>query len=79
MVCREVREVGRSTSPRGPSGHSDGHPACRPLRPRRFSFDAGMRQVSNACSGEPVEVVDGEVNTHLGNPCLAYNFARSEE
>lgn len=65
MVCREVRETGRRTSRRGQSGH----PACRPRRSYRFFFDAGMRPVSNACSGEPDEVPDREVNAHLGNPC----------
>ena len=68
MVRREVRETGRGTSRRGPSGRPDGHPACRPLRSRRFSLDTGMRPVSNACSGEPGEVPDNEVNAHLGNP-----------
>ena len=29
-----------------------------------------MRPVSNACSGEPGEVPDDEVNAHLGNPGL---------
>src|SRR5262249_47966344 len=28
----------------------------------------GMWRVCNACSEEPVEVSDNEVNTHLGNP-----------
>jgi hypothetical protein len=55
MVRREVRETGRGTSRRGPSGRSDGHPACRPLRSRRFSLDTGMRLASNASSGEPGE------------------------
>jgi hypothetical protein len=31
-----------------------------------------MRRVCNACSGEPVEVPDNEVNAHLGNP--GYSF-----
>jgi hypothetical protein len=70
MVCREVREAGRRTSRKGPSGHPDGHPACRPCRSRRFFLDAGMRPVSNTCSGEPNEVPDNEVNAHLGNPGL---------
>jgi hypothetical protein len=70
MVCREIRGTGRGTSRRGPSGHSNDDPACRPLRSRRFSFDAGMRRVCNASSGEPVEVPDNEVNAHLGNPGL---------
>ena len=35
---------------------------------RRFSFDPAMRPVSNACSGEPREVPDAEVNPHRGNP-----------
>jgi hypothetical protein len=70
MVCWEVRVTGRGTSRRGPSGRSDGHPACRPLRSRRFSLDTGMRPVSNACSGQPGEVPDDEVNSHLGNPGL---------
>ena len=45
-------------------------PGCERL-PRRFSLDAGMRRVSNVCSGEPGEVPDNEVNTHLGNPGCA--------
>jgi hypothetical protein len=68
MVRREVRATGRGTSRRGPSGRSDGHPACRPPRSRRFSLDTEMRRVSNASSGEPGEVPDNEVNAHLGNP-----------
>ena len=68
MVRREVRETGRGTSRRGPSVCSDGHPACRPRRSRRFSLDTGMRLVSNASSGEPGEVPGDEVNAHLGNP-----------
>jgi hypothetical protein len=31
-------------------------------------IDTGMRCVSNASSGEPGVVPDGEVNAHLGNP-----------
>jgi len=68
MVCRKVRVTGRGTSRRGPLGRSDGHPACRPLRSRRFSLDTGMRRVSNASSGESGKVPDNEVNTHLRNP-----------
>ncbi len=64
MVCHEVREVGRRTSRRVPSGH----PACRPRRCRRSFFDAGMRPVCNACSGEPDEFPDHEVNAHLRYP-----------
>jgi hypothetical protein len=71
MVCREVRGAGRGTSRRGPSGHWDGHPACRPLRSRRPSFDTGMRRECNASSGEPDEIPDNEVNAHLGNPGLS--------
>src|SRR5262249_24409501 len=33
-----------------------------------FSFDARMRQVSNASSAEPIEVVDGEINTRSAGP-----------
>ena len=33
-------------------------------------LDTGMRPVSNACSREPGEVPDNEVNAHLGNPGL---------
>ena len=68
MVRHEIRETGRGRNRRRPSGRPDGHPACRPLRIRRFSLDAGMRRVSNASSGEPGEVQDHEVNSHLGNP-----------
>ena len=67
MVRREVRMTGQGTSRRGPSGH----PARRPLRSRRFSLDTGLRPVSDACSGEPREVPDNEVNAHLGNPGLS--------
>jgi hypothetical protein len=35
-----------------------------------FSFDTGMRRVSNGSSGDPGEVSDNEVNAHLGNPGL---------
>ena len=70
MVRREVRETGRGTSRRGPSGRPDGHPARRPLRSRRVFLDTGMRPLSNACSGEPGEYPDSEVNAHLGNPGL---------
>jgi hypothetical protein len=51
-------------------------PVCSTLGPairsesRRFSLITGMRPVSNACSGEPGEVPDEEVNAHLGNPGL---------
>ena len=41
MVCREVRETGRGTSRRGPSGRPDGHPACRPLRISPFFLGHG--------------------------------------
>jgi hypothetical protein len=51
----------------GPPGRPVGHPACRPLRPRRFSMDTGMRPVSKAFSGDPGEVPDGTVSAHLGN------------
>jgi hypothetical protein len=68
MVCCEVGVTGRGTSRRGPSERSDGPPACRPPRSRRFSLDTGMRRVSNASSGEPGEVPDYEVSAHLGNP-----------
>src|SRR5215208_5206076 len=52
----------------GPLGRSDGHRACRPLRIRRFPLDTAMPRVSNACSGEPGEVPDNEVNAHLESP-----------
>ncbi len=68
MVCRKVRATGRGTSRTGPSGRRFRHLACRLPRSRRFSLDPGMRPVSNACSGEPGEVPDDEVNAHLGNP-----------
>ena len=65
MVCHAVMVTGRGTSRRGAS---DGYPACRPLRSRRFSLDTGIQLVSNACLGKPGEVPDNEVNAHLGNP-----------
>ena len=68
MVRRDVRETGRGTSRRRRSERPVGHPACRPRRFRHFSLDTGMRRVSNACSGEPGEVPDEEVNAQLGNP-----------
>src|SRR5262249_40686155 len=67
MVRPEVRATGQGTSRREPSGHPDGHPACRPLRISRFFFDTGMRRVCNACTGEPGEAPDNEVDAHLGN------------
>ena len=68
MVRREVRATGRGTSRSGPSGRSDGHPACRPPQSHRFSLDKRMRSASNACSAEAGEVPDNQVNAHLGNP-----------
>ena len=52
---------------RGRRGVRPGIRLCRPLQSRRFFLDKGMRPVSNACSGEPGEVPDDEVNAHLGN------------
>ena len=40
-------------------GHSE-----RPV----FPLDTGMRRVCKACSGEPGEVPDNEVNAHPGDP-----------
>jgi hypothetical protein len=74
MVRREVRATGRGTSRRGPSGRSDGHPACRPPQSHRFSLDKRMRSVSNACSAEAGEVPDNQVNAHLGNPGSIFPF-----
>ena len=73
MVCREARETGRGTSRTGPPGRRFRHLARWLPRSRRFSLDLGMRPVSNACSGEPGEVPNDEVNAHLGNPGLDCN------
>ncbi len=68
MVRREVRETGRGTSRGGRRGVRSGIRLADRSESRRFSLDTGMRPVSNACSGEPGEVPDDEVNAHLGNP-----------
>ncbi|HWT82909.1 MAG TPA: hypothetical protein VN648_29350, partial [Candidatus Methylomirabilis sp.] len=41
-----------------------------------YLLDKGIRHESNTCSGDPGEVAEGEVNTHLGNPGLSL-FGRS--
>ena len=67
MVRREVGETGRGTSRTGPPGRSVEHPACRPLRSRRFFLNTSIRPVSNASSGESGEVPEDVVDAHLGN------------
>jgi hypothetical protein len=68
MGRHEVRATGRGIR-RGTSVWSDGYPACRPLRSSPIFFlDSGMPPMPNACSGEPGEVPDDEVNAHLRNP-----------
>src|SRR4051794_31791562 len=52
----------------GAPGRASGWPTARPLRSHRFSLDTGMWPVSNACSGDPGEVADGDGDAHPGNP-----------
>jgi hypothetical protein len=68
MVRGEQREPCRERVARARRGVRPGIRLCRPLQSRRFYLDEGMRPVYNACSGEPGEVPDDEVNAHLGNP-----------
>ena len=71
MVRHEVRATGRRMSRGEPSGCPIGHPARRLLRISPIPFDTGTRRASNACSGEPGEVPDHEVDACLGNPGLS--------
>ena len=68
MVCREVRETGRGTSRRGPSGRRTGIRLAGRSDLAVFPWTRECGAVSNACSGEPGEVPDNEVNAHLGIP-----------
>jgi hypothetical protein len=53
----------------GPSAvYRDGRSARRTPRFLRLPPDRGIRPASNASSGDPSEVADGEVRAHLGNP-----------
>jgi hypothetical protein len=65
-MVRSGNSGGSEVIHKGPTRCSDGHPACRPRRFRRFWLDTEMRPVSNAYSGEPDEVPDSKVNAHLG-------------
>jgi hypothetical protein len=68
MVRREVGGLAKGRAEGGRRGARTGIRLCRSPRSHRFSLDMGMRRVSNACSGEPGEVPDEEVNAQLGNP-----------
>ena len=68
MVCREVGALAKGRAEWGRRGARTGIYLCRSPRSRRFSLDLGIRRMSNACSGEPGEVPDEEVNAQLGNP-----------
>src|SRR3954454_20976718 len=68
MIRRVVKVTGRGTSRRGPRGARTGRRLAHRSASRQFSLDTGNRSESNARSGEPGEVLDVEVNAHLGNP-----------
>jgi hypothetical protein len=47
---------------------------CKAEWAPRAPLDTGIRTESNSDLGEPDEVVDGEVNAHLGNPSCERGF-----
>src|SRR3954470_13107791 len=57
--------IGPSAVDRG--DRSASRPAGRPGF-SAYPLDRGIRPASNAGSGDPSEVADGEVKAHLGNP-----------
>src|SRR3954462_2541285 len=63
--------IGPSAVYRG--GRSASRPAGRPGF-SAYPLDRGIRPASNASSGDPSEVADGEVKAHLGNPGLITPF-----
>jgi hypothetical protein len=77
MVCREVRGEVPDRAVRGPSRGSIGQPARRTPVFSDHPLDTGNPAESNACSGGPGKVADGEVNAHLGNPDRAFGPAPS--
>src|SRR3954452_6236870 len=68
MIRRVVKVTGRGTSRRGPRGARTGRRLAHRSASRQFFLDTGNRPESNACSGEPGEVPEDEVNAHLGDP-----------
>ena len=77
MVCREMRKASRGMNRRGCRGARSGILIADRSESRWIPLDAGVRRVSNTCSGEPGGVSQGAINAHLGNPGQEFTVPRS--